>query len=228
METRPFLAVIDDRSLVKIEADDIAPAGAGLDRFGGPPSETATEIEVTRIVPVPNGGMEPMVRIHFPPAMSQQRISNTVSRARGRRPVGPMPNCRRSGRRSALASTAGLRTKSIAPADAASPSDIGCRGRDPASRCRQHTASRFLQSRNAGIAVRRRMRHLRGVDGRRFGPWTLCALPCGRAAKALPAKEKQARGTRRAQADRGRGEILLEMRYRGGPGNWQHGGGTLQ
>ena len=30
------------------------------------------------------------------------------------------------------------------------------------------------------------------------------------------------------QADRGRGEILLEMRYRGGRGNWQHGGETLQ
>src|ERR1700739_2633411 len=31
-----------------------------------------------------------------------------------------------------------------------------------------------------------------------------------------------------AQADRRRCEILLEMRYRGGPRNWQHGGGTLQ
>jgi len=31
-----------------------------------------------------------------------------------------------------------------------------------------------------------------------------------------------------AQSDRHRGEILLEMRHRGGPGNWQHGGGTLQ
>ena len=30
------------------------------------------------------------------------------------------------------------------------------------------------------------------------------------------------------QADRRRGKILLEMRYRGGPGNWQHGGGTPQ
>ena len=31
-----------------------------------------------------------------------------------------------------------------------------------------------------------------------------------------------------AQADRRRCEILLEMGYRGGPGNGQHGGGTLQ
>jgi len=31
-----------------------------------------------------------------------------------------------------------------------------------------------------------------------------------------------------AQANRRGGEILLEMRYRGGPGDWQHGGGTLQ
>ena len=31
-----------------------------------------------------------------------------------------------------------------------------------------------------------------------------------------------------AQADRRRCQVLLEMRYRGGPGNWQHGGGTLQ
>src|SRR5580704_10067637 len=31
-----------------------------------------------------------------------------------------------------------------------------------------------------------------------------------------------------AQADRRGCEILLEMRYRGGPRNWKHGGGTLQ
>src|SRR6267142_2626941 len=31
-----------------------------------------------------------------------------------------------------------------------------------------------------------------------------------------------------AQADRRRYEILLEMSYRGRPGNWQHCGGTLQ
>ena len=31
-----------------------------------------------------------------------------------------------------------------------------------------------------------------------------------------------------AQSDRRRGKILLEMRYRGGPGNWQHCRGTLQ
>ena len=64
--------------------------------------------------------------------------------------------------------------------------------------------------------------------------------PCGRALVKL--SDRLAEGWRRrcrlerskrvelvgAQADRGRGEILLEMRYRGGPGNWQYGGGTLQ
>src|SRR6267378_908591 len=49
METRPFVAVIGDRSLVEIEADHVAPLGAGLDRLGGPPGETAAEIEMIRI-----------------------------------------------------------------------------------------------------------------------------------------------------------------------------------
>src|SRR5437016_13962534 len=33
METRPFVAVIGDRSLVEIEADHVAPVGARLDRL---------------------------------------------------------------------------------------------------------------------------------------------------------------------------------------------------
>ena len=49
METRPFVAVIGDRSLVEIEADDVAPVGAGLDRLGGPPGETQDEVERIRL-----------------------------------------------------------------------------------------------------------------------------------------------------------------------------------
>src|SRR5690242_15202871 len=35
VETRPFGGIIGDRAPVAIEADDVAPAGAGLDRFPG-------------------------------------------------------------------------------------------------------------------------------------------------------------------------------------------------
>src|SRR4029077_17607929 len=47
---RPFLAAIGDRWLVEIEAYDVAPVGAGLDRLGGPPGKTAAEIEMIRII----------------------------------------------------------------------------------------------------------------------------------------------------------------------------------
>jgi hypothetical protein len=47
METRPFVV---DRPPVEIEADDIAPTRARLDRLVGPPSETAAKIEMVRIV----------------------------------------------------------------------------------------------------------------------------------------------------------------------------------
>ena len=52
VETCPFVVVIGDRSLVEIEADDIAPAGTRLDRLGGPPGKTAAEIEMVWIVTV--------------------------------------------------------------------------------------------------------------------------------------------------------------------------------
>ena len=52
MEPCLFVVVIVDRSLVEIEADDVAPAGASLDRLRGPPGETAAEIEMVRIVTV--------------------------------------------------------------------------------------------------------------------------------------------------------------------------------
>ena len=52
METRPLIVVFVDRSLVEIKADDIAPAGARLDRLRGPPRKTAAEIEMVRIVTV--------------------------------------------------------------------------------------------------------------------------------------------------------------------------------
>ena len=46
MELCPIVVVIVDRSLVEIEADDVAPTGASLDRLRGPPGETAAEIEM--------------------------------------------------------------------------------------------------------------------------------------------------------------------------------------
>jgi len=50
MKLRPLGGIIGNRAAVAVEADDIAPAGAGLDRLRGLPGETATEIEVVRIM----------------------------------------------------------------------------------------------------------------------------------------------------------------------------------
>ena len=52
MKTRPFVMVFVDRALVEIKADNIAPAGTRFDRLGGPPGETAAEIEMVWIVMV--------------------------------------------------------------------------------------------------------------------------------------------------------------------------------
>jgi hypothetical protein len=43
MKPCPFGRIIGDRASVAVEADDIAPSGAGLDRFRGLPGETAAE-----------------------------------------------------------------------------------------------------------------------------------------------------------------------------------------
>src|SRR5438128_7193150 len=51
MKTRPLGRIIGDRAPVAIEADDVAPAGASLDRLPRLPGETAAEINVVGIVP---------------------------------------------------------------------------------------------------------------------------------------------------------------------------------
>src|SRR5947209_20630375 len=52
VELCPFGGIIGDRAPIAIEAEDIAPAGAGLDRLRGLPGETAAEIEVVGIMAV--------------------------------------------------------------------------------------------------------------------------------------------------------------------------------
>jgi len=56
MKTGPFLGIIGDRPHIAIEADDIAPTGAGLDGLAGLPSETAAEIQMVWIVAVQRFG----------------------------------------------------------------------------------------------------------------------------------------------------------------------------
>jgi len=77
------------------------------------------------------------------------------------------------------------------------------------SRCRREMDSNFW---SRGTASSRKVVRQPG-GGRR----SRCRLERSKRVKLV--------GT---QADRRRGKILLEMRYRGGPGNWQHSGGTLQ
>src|SRR6516164_9789268 len=52
MEPRPFVMAVGECSLIEIKADDVAPAGAGLDHLGGPSGEPDAEVEMVRIVTV--------------------------------------------------------------------------------------------------------------------------------------------------------------------------------
>jgi hypothetical protein len=56
MKAGPFIGIIGDRPPVAIEADHIAPSGAGLDGLAGLPSETAAKIEMVWIVAVQGFG----------------------------------------------------------------------------------------------------------------------------------------------------------------------------
>src|SRR6516165_5305438 len=67
MEPRPFVVVIVDRSLIEIKADDIAPAGAGLDHLGGSPSEPAAEVEMVRIVTMERFAHRAVIGLGKPP-----------------------------------------------------------------------------------------------------------------------------------------------------------------
>ena len=67
MEPRPFVVVIVDRSLIEIKADNVAPAGAGLDHLGGPPGEPAAEIEMVRIVTMERFAHRAVIGLGKPP-----------------------------------------------------------------------------------------------------------------------------------------------------------------
>src|SRR5207237_8553807 len=68
METGPLVAVVGDRSLVEVEANNVAPVGAGFDRFGGPPGKTAAEIEVIWIMAMQGLGDGAKVGVRKPPS----------------------------------------------------------------------------------------------------------------------------------------------------------------
>ena len=72
METRPFIAVISYRSLVDIEADDVAPYRAGFDGLGGLSGETAAEVQMVWIVAAQRFGRRPEIGFGKPPSEGRQ------------------------------------------------------------------------------------------------------------------------------------------------------------
>jgi hypothetical protein len=76
MKARPFGGIVGDRAPVAIEADDVAPAGAGLDRFLGLPGEAAAELEMAGIVTAQGFGNRPVIRIGEPPGECRQVADN--------------------------------------------------------------------------------------------------------------------------------------------------------
>ena len=79
--------IIADRAPIAVEAHDIAPAGAGLDRLRRLPGETAAEVEMVRIMAVQGFGHRPVVSIGKAPTEGRQipghrRIAEGAARQR--------------------------------------------------------------------------------------------------------------------------------------------------
>jgi hypothetical protein len=71
-EPRPLGGVIGNRASIAIEAHDIAPAGAGLDRLRSLPGKTAAEIEVAGIMAVQGFCHCPVVGVGKAPTECRQ------------------------------------------------------------------------------------------------------------------------------------------------------------
>src|SRR3954451_24532918 len=87
MELRPHGGIITDRAPIPVEADDIAPAGAGLDRLRRLPGETAAEVEMVRLMTVQGFCHGPVVTIGKPATEGRQilghrRIAEGAARQR--------------------------------------------------------------------------------------------------------------------------------------------------
>src|SRR5215472_5509828 len=83
VKPRPFV-VRGDRTPVAIEADDIAPPLAGLDRLPGLPGEPAAQVEMARIVPAQGLGDRAEIGFGKPPTVGSQ-IVDDCRIAEGRR-----------------------------------------------------------------------------------------------------------------------------------------------
>src|SRR5690242_13591330 len=84
---RPLGGIITDRAPIAVEADDIAPAGAGLDRLRRLPDATAAEVKMVRIMAVQGFCHRPVVSIGKPPTEGRQilghrRIAEGAARQR--------------------------------------------------------------------------------------------------------------------------------------------------
>src|SRR5215469_15877296 len=76
MKSLPFGRIIGDRTPIAVEADDVAPARAGLDRLRGLPCETAAEIEVIGIVTMQGFRDGAVIGLGKPPRKYGQIVDN--------------------------------------------------------------------------------------------------------------------------------------------------------